>query len=208
MPLQNVETFEGDIADEIKEKGNAITDIISSKGNLPKPPSPSSGLLLISLAIFGVFIVLILVVYYFLFYKPGVNAAQNAPTQQTTNTTQEGQKKIPLSTLLVKSYPELDGFVVSTIPAPGGYVIGINDYANVLGFIQNNENLIGDDLVKLFNKQGDLSPFSDVTVANTDMRVAYVGESTVAYAFVGTSTLIIADGEQSILSISSAILQK
>jgi hypothetical protein len=49
--------------------------------------------------------------------------------------------------------------------------------------------------------------FSDITIANQNMRVGISGSSTVAYAFVGTKTLIMSTSTEGLSAIASGILK-
>ena len=50
------------------------------------------------------------------------------------------------------------------------------------------------------------SYFSDVTVANQNMRVYKKGNQTVVYSFVGDTTVLISDSQEGILALKNAIL--
>lgn len=50
--------------------------------------------------------------------------------------------------------------------------------------------------------------FSDITINNQNMRVATCAYGTVAYAFVGTNTLIISSSPEGILALRNSVLKK
>lgn len=51
------------------------------------------------------------------------------------------------------------------------------------------------------------SSFSDITIANQNMRVWASGKTTVVYAFVGNNTVLISNSKEGILALKGAILK-
>lgn len=169
MPIPQVETFETDITEEIRQKQGSVTDTLAAHSSAP-PKTPDQNI--IRLIMFVIFVLLASVAaaiwYYFSIGKEA--AAKRAAVQVPVVIK---KPVVPIARILQKTAPNIERFVVSASRENSGYVITMNDYASVYGNILADEKTFGNDLITLFNIQTTSVPvFKDVTINNQDMRVA------------------------------------
>lgn len=146
-----VDTFEHDIANEIRQKEASITDIAAAVGDIGNTnnnenSSRGSGLLI------GVVLVLVLcaivglIAMGYLYYTGKYN-----PFSPSVDVTTEAKKATSKSGLtLISVYPTIEkavGIHVTDIEkAPSGYIVTINSYSSVFSYMVKNEEVIKEEL--------------------------------------------------------------
>lgn len=202
----NVDTFEHDIAEEIKSKEATITDIASAGGEVTNTPNTGTSRILITLGGFSILAILVLFVTIFIVYNK--NATPNTavtPSLPDTNTR--------LLAISPSIYGAIGGNIVRVIKSEYGYSMSIVEYTPVFAYMIKNEDAYADELALAVNAPRDMSTttspflFSDVTLNNQNMRVGISGESSVVYAFVNASTLLVSSSTQGIIALRGAILR-
>lgn len=213
MTVPNVDTFEHDIADEIKRKEAGFTDIASASGDVKNDiPVKHSAAGLVFLGILFVALVLSAIgglVYYYN-KTPDV-----VPTNATSSTGTDAQVTPEIAEALQKISPTLAqataGNLGKVTPAPFGYSIEILNYSPVFSYMLKNEDAFAHELAYAVGASSasstDFIVFTDETMSNQNMRVGTVASSTVVYAFVDTKTLLIASSTQGILSMRGILSQ-
>ncbi len=182
MPIPQVETFETDITEEIRQKQGSVTDVLAAHSSAPtKTPNQTIIRLITFLIIFLLALLAVGIWYYLSIGKQNALDRQAAQTPVITS-----KPPISIKKILPSMGPNLERFVVHTSKESAGYVITINDYTAVYGSILANEKTFGNELIRLFNIDTVSEPiFKDVTANNQDMRVAtliVMGTSTEAQA--------------------------
>lgn len=217
MTLTNVETFEHDIATEIIKKESTISRVTSPENVLvadvtdevnPKPKERSSSALLIEIVI--VVLLLVGVGGYFgytYFMKPKAEPTPVA-TGQTKTT------PAPVKNSFAKTFPDLDTsigrFVTRMDKNPYGFALVLTEYTPVFSYTIKSEEELARAIARALPTGvggGEQYTFTDVTISNQNMRVGISGSSTVAYAFIGTNTLIISTSTEGLSSIASGIIK-
>ena len=209
MTIPKVDTFEQDIANEIKEKEADVVSISTASGdigNTPLPPSDRSPALLVISIVF-IIIVVVASVFGYLYY-----AKSKTPVQPLT----ENTAVTPSTTLLVTISPtlnqEIGSFVGSSVANDYGYTLTLTSYSPVFSYMLRSEDLYADELANALGQARDMSTttlpfmFKDVTLNNQNMRVGTSGSSTIIYAFIGTNTLVFASTTEGIISVRSKTL--
>lgn len=209
MSIPNIDTFEHDIAEEIKKKEATIGDIAAASGDIGNTSNPPASLstLVVSLGI--LFLIAVALIGVILFMKYSKTPVSSPATTQTT-TTPPGLQMGSIS-------PTLDSAIGASVGnvkrLEYGYTIEILSYSDVFAYMLKNESRYADELAEAVGSPRDTSTtiqpfaFSDVTMNNQNMRVGTSGSSTVVYAFVNTSHLLISPNTEGILSLRSAILR-
>lgn len=209
MSIPNIDTFEHDIAEEIKNKEATIGDIAAASGDIGNTSNPPASLstLVVSLGI--LFLIAVALIGVILFMKYSKTPVSSPATTQTT-TTPPGLQMGSIS-------PTLDSAIGASVGnierSEYGYTIEILSYSDVFAYMLKNESRYADELAEAVGSPRDTSTttqpfaFSDVTMNNQNMRVGTSGSSTVVYAFVNTSHLLISPNSEGILSLRSAILR-
>lgn len=257
--MNKVDTFEQDIAEEIKRKEASMSEIAvasSATSNpsadiveLPKkPPVFFYALITVfSLSLFGIGLL-----SYFYFTK----MEEIAPLPKESVTPLATPKTTTtIETLSPTLASQLSRFITSVDKKDLGYVITINDYGAVFSYMSRNEENYAKELLSVLNESttssttnpvpkkdvpaassslpstqpsgtstdplalltGSSTPpqegtsrdqivVSDATIANQNMRIITYNERTVVYAFVGNTTLLIANSKEAILALKSVIL--
>ncbi len=220
--ISNIETFEGDISHEVENKQSSITAKIAANETRviaeTQKEEPKNSTLPIVIFIFSFCIFIGSVMYYLYTQRKNVNALQNPITQNKDNN-HGGQATLPeaetkktmeaKATTLSEKVPTLSitlsrFFDATLLRDDGNYIIYLNDYSSVYGYILQNEQSFGKELLGLFseNKNRDIGYFSfvDSTQNNFDMRImkGTKGDGP-AYGFIGTSTLLISKDASSLL---------
>ncbi len=167
MPIPQVETFESDITEEIKQKQGSVTDTLAAHSSAPPKTPDQMVIRLIVLLIIFLLLATIGAVYFYISNRPG-----------TTPVTEQikplpVKKTVAVTKILPKTGITLEHFVTTTTKEPSGYVLQLSDYPQVYGALLQDETTFGKELIKLFNIDTRTVPvFKDVTVNNQDMRVA------------------------------------
>jgi hypothetical protein len=215
MSVPNVDTFEHDIAEEIKKKEASMTDIASASndvGNTPATPAASSSKLLLILGILSVITVIAIAVVLYLSYTKGtvppVDAQQ--PISQASPSERADRSLLSLSESL---HDALGENISAVTQSSYGYTLMLREYTPVFAYMIRNEEAYADELAFSVHSPRDTStsslPFSfeDVTMSNQNMRLGTSGSSTVVYAFVNGHSLLISSSTEGILSLRGAILR-
>jgi hypothetical protein len=212
MSIPNIDTFEHDIAEEIKTKEASMTDIASAGGdvgNVPSSRAQTSNTLLI---IGGLFIVVVLVVFISILFFYGNKGASSADAE-----TPGVSLPTPSNKLLAVSptmYDALGGNIGAVTKSEYGYSMQLVSYTAVFSYMLKNENAYADELAIALGspREGPATTtpyfFTDTTINNQNMRVGTFGSSTVVYAFINAKTLVISSSTQGILALRSGILSQ
>lgn len=278
-----VDTFEHDIANEIRRKEANLAEIQAvSQQNSPNIEATEQRKLPWLTIILAILLVLSLVgigaVAYYYF-----NDSLLPPSSQEVVVTKKDIPKVTAE--LTKLSPTLNSaigrFVSSVEKKDAGYILTINNYSEVFGYMIRNENesVYIDELASVFSKSVPLSSstpqvsqdvpattspqsitqllakatssatstksttpkpaaksatttkvtatssiltlepitltqdpmpiaaYQDITIENQNMRVFKKGNTTIIYAFVGDTTILIADSQEKILALRGAILR-
>jgi hypothetical protein len=211
MSIPNVDTFEHDIAQEIKTREATITDIASASGdvgNLGGSRARTSNLLIILGAVFIVAVIGILVALFFLYGIGGTAPTTNTPTPVVA------EQDNRLSEISPALHTALGDSVGKISKSEYGYAMQILSYGTVFSYMLKNETDYADQLAASVGSARDASTstplfsFTDVTLQNQNMRVGTSGSSTVVYAFVNTNTLLVSSSTEGVLTLRSAILSQ
>ena len=210
MAVPHIDTFEHDIATEIKEREATIGDIASAGGDignvLPEEKKPFPfGMVLLT-----VLIVLITVgIGYFgyTYYNKKIN-----PIPSTSPVVIPKEEDTSLLPALSPAFPDTIGRAVTDIKrSEYGYTLILNNYSLVFAYMLKNEFSYADDIARAVGTSRDTSTttppflFSDITIENQNMRVGISGSSMVVYAFVGTNALIIASSTDNVLKLRGTV---
>lgn len=210
MAIPNVDTFEYDIADEIKRKEASVGDIASATGDIGNSPKQTSFPIIITFI--GILLIVIIISISFFsytyFYKKREPTIQNKTTTENTRVNDAS-----LLSTLSPLFPDAFGRFVSGVEKNEyGYNITITSYSPVFAYMFKNENVYADDIALAVGSARDTSTttpsfyFSDVTINNQNMRIGTSDTNTIVYAFVSTTNLVIASSTSAILALRSTIL--
>lgn len=209
MSTPNVDTFEQDIADEIKNKEASISDIASAGGDISNNQKTRGGSNLFFI-LGGLFIFVVLCVLGTLLFFTTRNSAATSPVTPAPLPVSSTALLFNLSPTLSN---EIAGSVSSVTKNDYGYTVSLSSYTSVFAYMLKNESAFADEIALSFGEPRDTStttpPFSftDVTLSNQNMRVGTTGSSTVVYAFINAKALVVATSTQGILSLASDILK-
>lgn len=222
MAIPNIDTFEHDIREEIKNREASVGDIASASGSVgnTSPSVSSTSNSSKALLIFaGVMLLFILsgfgyLGYVYMVQKP---ATKEQAAQILDQKTKDANTEKIISEKLNKISPTLSvgiaHFTSQIDTTPLGSVLTLNNYSSVFAFIIKNEPAIAKDV---FAEEigtyafGTTTPdltFSDVTKSNQNMRTLTVGSSTFVYAFFGEGYLAISNSVENILQMRGAIIK-
>lgn len=211
MSISNIETFEHDIAEEIRQKEATIGDIASfggEIGNTPaKPASTSAFYIALGIIIFAAIVGVLIVVgfkYYGNASVPAANVTKSAVMQ----------RGVPIDSVSETLRAALDPSIKMVQKSEYGYTVELKSYSDVFAYMLKNEDDYVDELATAVGTSRDIfatgtPPFSfaDVTINNQNMRVGTSGANTVVYAFVNAKYLLISRTTDGILALRSAILR-
>lgn len=211
MSIPNVDTFEHDIAEEIKTKEATLTDIASAGGdvsNMQNNRAQTSNLLIVLGVVFilAVISILIALIYFYVIKEPSTPVVETAPT-----TTAQDNRLLAVSPTMHDALGETIGKVSKS---EYGYTMQILSYSTVFSYMLKNEDEYADELAFAVGNPRDTSTttpafsFTDLTLQNQNMRVGVAGSSTIVYAFVNTNTLLVSSSPEGILTLRSAILSQ
>lgn len=217
MTLPSIQTFEGDISEEIKDKETTMTDIIAAhktKDIEIQQARQKTNLFFFLVLFFIIGLAVVVAGAYFLYTKTGPTQAipQEIPQPIT--------EVVPISSVsILQILPEtgaaINRFIRSIQKENGGYIVTITDYASVYGYLLQNEQSFGLEAHLLLNTPSETETppletivFTDITQANQDMRVYTSNEDLyVVYGFIGTSTLLLSPSPEDFLTLRSGILK-
>ena len=213
MTTPNIDTFEHDITNEIKHKEASIGDIASAGGDIGNDSNKNKTISPITILIVSLFVVILagVAVYFgYYYYNRKINPPENkniivAPEINDTSMLKD------LSPLFVDA---IGRFVTGVEKTNYGYAIKINSYSSVFSYMLKNEELFAEDIAFSVGVKNDTSAttspfiFKDITINNQNIRLGNSASSTVAYAFIGSSALIISSTTEGLLLLRSDILRR
>lgn len=208
MAIPTIDTFEHDIAEEIKNKEASLTDIASAGGDLGNTPPQAKTSRLVIFAGVACIITVIAGGAGLWYYASKTSAVV---TEDELVPAPSGPDLSSLSPALQQALADHVGKVTSS---EYGYTISITNFTPVYAYMLKNESQYADDIAKALGVPRDTSAsstpfvFTDVTLSNQNMRVGTSGSSTIVYGFANSQTLLIASGTESILKLRNAILVK
>jgi hypothetical protein len=207
MSIPHIDTFEYDIADEIKRKEASMGDIASASGDIGNHPPKKSSLLFIFASVLVLVIAAAAAYFGYVYYINKINPPQpKVPIQipAASDTT--------LLPMLSPSFPESIGrYVTNVEKKDAGYILTISSYSSLFAYIFNNENTFAQDVAYSLGEErpenGDTAfLFRDVTLSNQNMREGTTGSSTLVYAFVNSKYLLFATSTESILALRGFVI--
>lgn len=212
MTVPRVDTFEHDIADEIKRKEAGFTDIASAGGDVKNTPEAKHSMT--PLVLLGMlFVVLIIaaigsLVYYYR-QTPNVMPVENT---QTTTPGVSSRSTETLKKISQTLYDTVGASLGNITSSSYGYTIAISNFSPVYSYMLKNEQSFAYDLALAVNTMDiasttPLFSFSDTTISNQNMRIGEAGSSTVVYAFVHSDTLLISSSTEGILAMRGILSQ-
>jgi hypothetical protein len=216
MAVPHIDTFEHDIANEIKNKEASITDIASAGndiGNLAEPQGPTPTFLF-AIAALSVVLVIAAVAGLYVFViasSDGAGSRQSDTRSSGSQTGDDGQPDL-LASVSPTLHTALRGAFGTSVRNDYGYAFAILDYSQVFAYMIRNEQEYADELATAVGAGRDRSTssppfqFTDVTLRNQNMRVGTDGQHTVVYAFVLTNALVVSSSTEGILALRSGIL--
>jgi hypothetical protein len=169
MGIPQVETFETDITEEIRQKQGSVTDVLAAHSS-NKEVTPNQGIIRL---ITFVIILLLVAVCTMLWYYFSLTKQTELANEAAKNQVVQVRPPVVLKTILPKTSTNIERFVTKAKSESAGYVLTVNDYGTVYSTLLANEKTLGEELIKLFNiKTNSVPRFKDVTVNNQDMRIA------------------------------------
>lgn len=150
MPIQKVDTFEHDIADEIRAKDASLTDIATAVGDIGNEPATKTGPTLFVIIIIILFVCGLIgaAVAGYVYYK-NVEAMKLEASSKLT------RQNVPRPTVSLQAISStLDGaigsFVVDVKKTNNGYNLKLNSYPPVFLYMIKNEEAYIAELEMLF----------------------------------------------------------
>lgn len=214
MPLETIDTFEHDIAEEIKTKEATIGDIASSGGTVEnKAVEARRSSFVTTILIVSTLVVAGVILYFgYTYYNSKVS-----PIPNTSPVIIPEKNDVSLLQTLSPEFPEALGRFVKNVEKNNlGYTLIIassNAYSSLFAYMIKNETLFSDTVAVAVGSPRDMSTttnpfiFSDFTTNNQNMRIGTSASSTIVYAFINTQALVIASSTDAILKLRSAILR-
>lgn len=170
--MPKVETFEQNIASEIKRKEASLTEISAASNNVGNDPVdlPKKQPIFL-MALVGFFVICLLgfgfIGYVALNKKTSSAAIPEQPVIPVTTTVASGLQNIS---------PTLSGqigrFVTSVDKKDAGYVITISDYSSVFAYMTRNETSYIDELALLFAGSSYVEATTTPPQSNTSTSTA------------------------------------
>ncbi len=212
MSIANIDTFEHDISDEIKNKEASMGDIASATGDIGNTQQKTShvSLLVITISIIILSTLIAGGLYGYMYYTEQQMIARRPKV------TPQGPDHPTLSLLSVSpTLNESIGSFVTDVQynKQTGYSMDLTSYSSVFSYMIKNEGAFADELARAVGAGRDMSTttppftFTDVTLNNQNMRVGTSASSTVIYSFINTQALVIASTTEGILALRNAILR-
>lgn len=240
-----VDTFEHDIANEIRHKEVSVTEVVSAGNDVGNSPveAPKN-----QFAIMGIVTILILcgvVGIGYLAYSYYFGETKPVTQIDTTVTKPAPNSALQLISISPRLNEALGNFLTDIKKSNSGYSITITSYSPVFAYMIRNEKDFADEIGQAVGNvhtgQEQLPPpsevtvtstttgtstpttststetapieniptteyiFHDVTLSNQNIRVGTSVYGTVAYAFIGTKTLVISSSPEGILTLRSNI---
>lgn len=193
-----VDTFQQDIADEIKRKDASLAEISAASNNVgnnpedtAKKPVPVFLITLIGLFILGMFGVAGLAYFYF-------TDSLLPPSAQSVEVSPDQVPKViaALPTLSPTLNTQIGRYVTAVEKKDTGYIITINSYSPVFSYMVRNENEYIEELAKV------ISPAP--LVATTTTSILPVATTTSASASSTPKTTVTATSTATTTKVTSA----
>jgi hypothetical protein len=181
--VPKVDTFEVDIANEIKRKEASLAEISAASNNvgnndgitIPRKPP----VFFIALGIFFLFAVLGLAALAYFYYS--LQTPQIVP--QTPATTQAVEKTADIDKISPTLGAQIGRFVATVTKKDQGYILAVKEYSPVFAYMTRNENDYIDELSSLFagapaktastSQQQNTTPIKETPpVATTSLRTS------------------------------------
>lgn len=173
-----VDTFERDIAEEIKRKDASLTEISAASNNVGNeeaiPQKKSSVLIFVLLGVFVLALCGLAGVAYFYFTDPLLPPSQGSVAIKPADVPKINTDLMKLSPTLAN---QVGTFVTSVEKRERGYVVNISSYSSVFAYVTRNENAFISELALLF-----------APLATTTQAVSAPPVATTTYTIVGTTT--------------------
>lgn len=207
MTVPQVDTFEHDIASEIKQKEASIVSIATASGDIqdaPLPPSPNSPAILIASILFFISVITVATLGY-MYYKKNTTPVPPIVLVDTTPAAN-------LSDISPTLTEAIGAFVATTTKTDYGYTVILESYSPVFAYMIKNEGKYGEELAASLGVQRDTGTtslpfvFMDITSNNQNIRKGISGSSTIMYAFIGTNALVFATTTEAIIALKSNVL--
>ncbi len=196
MAMPTVETFEHDIANEIRHKEASITDIVTATndiGNIDDSIKKNNTPLIIIVALLTMIGILgVGAIGYF--YYTG-NVVQKPASNQIVTESSQSKKNSSLSSISPSIDNAIGSFLTNPQKTKDGYSITINSYSPVFAYMLKNEKAFGSELgLAVGNnhtiKKSDLViPVSTTTLATSTKPVTGSSSATTNQ---GTSSPVLA----------------
>ena len=185
--LPKIDTFEADIASEIKRKEASFAQVQASMPSGPGSRDDDKSVVLpkrtplffIGLVVFAVITVIAVGVLIHLLVTSSTAPQQITETPQTVKTQQEPSTLTALSPTL--SY-QIGRYVGSVEKKEVGYIITLKEYSPVFAYVTRNEGDYIEDLANLF---GDIQP----SATTTKKEASQQPESTSSTSLPQTATI-------------------
>ncbi len=207
-----VDTFEHDIANEIRHKEASITDIAAAVGdigntNKEERSSGGSGLLIGVVLALVLCAIIGLVAMGYLYYSGKYN-----PFLAKVETSEPKKSVSTYGAMLNSVYPTINqaiGIHITGIEkAPSGYIVTISSYSPVFSYMVKNEQVFKDELGMSVNSQGGTKPKADpVPSATTTVATQPVTTqgstttiSTSTQQVIGSTTPVVVEEEQVVVN--------
>ncbi len=212
MPISHIDTFEHDVAEEIKSKDSSLTSIASSGGdvsNYAEKEEKTNTLLIIAIVIISLTVVCGLIYLGFTLYASKVTTTPKIEAIDALNTDDTSL----LAKLSPQFPPAIERYVSNATKSPYGYTLFFSSYSSVFAYMLKNESLYADDIAKAVGSPRDKDGgapafvFTDLTINNQNMRYGKSASSTVIYAFISTKAIVIASTTEAILTLRGDILR-
>lgn len=225
MAIPNIDTFEQDIREEIKNKEATVGDIASaggeignslSKNNSFSPNQKSSRRFYISAIIIFILIVGGFSYLGYLYIKQQPTKKEDVIKIVDTQINLENTPEI-ISKKLNDFSPSLSvgvsRFTTKVDNTPYGIILSLNSYEPVFAFMIKSETEIAKDVLALELKDFENSTttpdltFIDNTKSNQNMREVTIGSTTLVYAFINDQYLTFASSTEGILKMRGTIIK-
>lgn len=223
MAIPNIDTFEQDIRNEIKQKEATIGDIASASGEIGNSTPRGSFSNQNSSSRFFIFGGIIFVLIFGGFSYLGYLYIKQQPTsKQAASDLINKQKSLEntpeaISQKINNFSPVLgtgiSRFTTKVDETPYGIIFSINNYDYTFAFMIKMETEVAKWVLSNELKSYENSTttpnltFTDDTKSNQNMRSVTVGSSTLVYAFINDQYLAFASSTDNILKLRGTIIK-
>lgn len=147
MATPTVDTFEHDIADEIRHKEASISDIATAVGDIGnrEDDGPKKQVALLSVVTILVLCGLVGALYLgYMYYNGG--SPTSTPIEKTTPLVQQQNRGLSLSTVSKTLDQALGNYLTNVEKTNNGYKITITSYSPVFAYMIKHESEFGDEI--------------------------------------------------------------